>query len=158
MAAGEVAISLPDEAATLALGRRLAALVASGDVIALWGGLGAGKTTLARGFVAGLAARAGLAPEEVPSPSFPLVEVYELGEFVLWHFDLYRIEDPAELEELGFAEALGGGITLIEWPERAGDFLPEARLDIHLEWDGAGRRARVRGRRLAGDLSRLEAP
>jgi tRNA threonylcarbamoyladenosine biosynthesis protein TsaE len=147
MAAGEVAISLPDEAATLALGRRLAALVASGDVIALWGGLGAGKTTLARGFVAGLAARAGLAPEEVPSPSFPLVEVYELGEFVLWHFDLYRIEDPA-----------GGGITLIEWPERAGDFLPEARLDIHLEWDGAGRRARVRGRRLAGDLSRLEAP
>ena len=156
MTGAETSLDLPDTAATLALGRRLAAALAPGDVVTLSGELGAGKTTLARGLIAGLAERAGLEPEDVPSPSFPIAQTYELGPITLWHFDFYRIEEEAELEELGLGEALSSGITLVEWPERAWGALPLERLDIRLEWAGEGRRALLAGSRRSGHVWRIE--
>ena len=119
-------INLPDTSATLSLGRRLASTLRAGDVVALSGPLGAGKTTLARGVLQGLGYEG-----EVASPSFPIVLAYALPEvrLPLWHVDLYRIEDPAELEELGLAEARGEAIMLIEWPERLPALWPET---LHL--------------------------
>ena len=105
---------LADEAATARLGAMLATLVKPGDVIALSGPLGVGKTALARGLIGALG-HAG----EVPSPSFAIVQPYEDLEPPLWHVDLYRIEDPAELAELGL-DAAGDGVMVVEWPERAG--------------------------------------
>ena len=105
---------LADEAATARLGAELATLVRPGDVIALSGPLGVGKTALARGLIGALG-HAG----EVPSPSFAIVQPYEDLEPPLWHVDLYRIEDPAELAELGL-DAAEDGVMVVEWPERAG--------------------------------------
>jgi len=103
------------EAATTLLAARLAAITERGDVLALEGPLGAGKTVFARGFI-----RALTSPnEEVPSPTFTLVQVYEGAAGPVYHFDLYRIETADELYELGIEEAFAEGITLIEWPERA---------------------------------------
>src|SRR4051812_13695997 len=109
-------LTLASEHDTAALGAALAAEARPGDVIALVGPLGAGKTTLARGFIQ---KRAG-ADEEVVSPTFTLVQTYEAPDAVIWHFDLYRLNDPEEALELGFEEALAAGISLIEWPERLG--------------------------------------
>jgi tRNA threonylcarbamoyladenosine biosynthesis protein TsaE len=122
-------IDLPDEAATGRLAASLAARAKKGDVIALSGPLGSGKTSFARAFIR---AR-GLDAPEVPSPSFMLVEVYDGDSAIpVWHFDLYRIEKPTELRELGLEEALAEGICLIEWPERLGEFMPAERLDLAL--------------------------
>jgi tRNA threonylcarbamoyladenosine biosynthesis protein TsaE len=129
---------LPDEAATLAVGATLAALLSPGDIIALEGPLGAGKTTLARGLLAAL----GLA-EEAPSPSFAIVVPYAPPEvrLAVWHVDLYRLDAPEEAAELGLDEALEDGALLIEWPERLGARLwPEAlRLSLATGEDGARR-------------------
>jgi tRNA threonylcarbamoyladenosine biosynthesis protein TsaE len=112
---------------------RIAAIVARaalpGDVIALSGDLGSGKTAFARGFIRALTAPA----EEVPSPTFTLVQTYSAGGRTIYHFDFYRIDDPEEAWEIGIEEAFAGGITLIEWPERLGRILPADRLDIRLE-------------------------
>jgi tRNA threonylcarbamoyladenosine biosynthesis protein TsaE len=137
---------LRDEAATLALGRALAERVRAGDVIALWGDLGAGKTTLARGLIRALPGH-GRAPEdeEVPSPTFTLVQVYERRPAPVWHFDLYRLEAPDEAYELGLEEALSGAVTLIEWPERLQGHLPTDRLDVALDFADGGRIARLSG-------------
>jgi tRNA threonylcarbamoyl adenosine modification protein YjeE len=151
-----ISIELEDETATLGLGRRLAALVSPGDVITLSGVLGAGKTTLARGLIGGLAERAGLLAEDVPSPSFPVVQVYELGDIALWHFDLYRIERETELDELGLEEALGSAVALIEWPERAAGRLPARRLDVRLEWSAEGRLALLAGTLQSGHVATLQ--
>lgn len=144
---------LADEAATAALARAVAALARPGDVIALWGDLGAGKTRFARGFVAALAGDA----EEVPSPTFTLVQTYDTPAGTVWHFDLYRLDAPEEALELGLEEALAEGISLIEWPDRLGGLLPRERLDVTLEFGPAEgtRAARLAGRggwarRLAG--------
>ena len=118
-------VDLPDEAATAALAARISTLAATGDVIALKGDLGSGKTTFARGFIR---ARGGL--EEVPSPTFTLVQVYELGSAMVWHFDLYRVTSPEEAWELGIEDAFVEGISLIEWPERLDPLLPGRRLEI----------------------------
>src|SRR5215831_17568551 len=119
---------LPDEAATAALAARVSALAATGDIIALKGDLGAGKTTFARHFI-----RARGGTEEVPSPTFTLVQVYELGAAPIWHFDLYRIKSSEEAWELGIEDAFSEGISLIEWPERLGSLLPQRRLEIEFQ-------------------------
>lgn len=132
-------VELPDVAATQALGARLAAQSRAGDVLALWGDLGSGKTTLARGFLHALG-HAG----EVPSPTFTLVQVYELPRLTVWHFDLYRLTRAAEAWELGLEDALADGVSLIEWPERLGALLPPDRLDVALSMaEGDTRRARL---------------
>jgi tRNA threonylcarbamoyladenosine biosynthesis protein TsaE len=125
-------VSLPDPAATEAFAGRVADVARPGDVIALHGPLGAGKTAFARAFIA---ARAGC-PVEVPSPTFTLVQTYALPDGVVWHFDLYRVEMPEEIHELGFDEAQAEGLSLIEWAERLGPMLPADRLDIRLEFAG----------------------
>jgi tRNA threonylcarbamoyladenosine biosynthesis protein TsaE len=131
-------IDLPDEVATATLGERLGAVARAGDVIALVGDLGAGKTTLARALI-----RSHLGPEtEAPSPTFTLVQTYPGPRFDIWHFDLYRLEDPGEARELGLEEAVDG-LSLIEWPERLGRYLPPARLEVRLSLEGAGRIARL---------------
>lgn len=120
------------------LGHDLAAILRPGDVLALFGDLGAGKTTLARGILHGL----GFAGD-VGSPTFPIVQVYEGSELRLpvWHVDLYRIENPAELEELALDEARGHAALLIEWPERMGAMLWPDALRLHLSVAGEGARA-----------------
>jgi tRNA threonylcarbamoyladenosine biosynthesis protein TsaE len=118
---------LPDEEATAALAARIAALARPGDVIALKGELGTGKTTFARAFI-----RARGGGEAVPSPTFTLVQLYEIGEVPIWHFDAYRLRDPDEAWELGIEDAFRDGISLIEWPERLGPLLPPRRLEITL--------------------------
>jgi tRNA threonylcarbamoyladenosine biosynthesis protein TsaE len=118
-------VDLPDEAATAALAARISALAEVGDVISLKGDLGSGKTSFARSFI-----RARGEAEEVPSPTFTLVQIYELGSAPIWHFDLYRIKSPEEAWELGIEDAFSEGISLIEWPERLGPLLPRRRLEI----------------------------
>lgn len=126
--------------ATEALGRRLAAQLRPGDVVALFGDLGAGKTTLARGILAGLGHR-----DEVASPTFPIVIPYETLAVPAWHVDLYRIESPAELDELALDEALEGGALVVEWPERMGDALWPHSLRLTLKRDGEGARTLTAG-------------
>ena len=123
-------IALADLAATGRLAAALAARARVGDVIALSGGLGAGKTAFARAFIH--ARRGGDAVSEVPSPTFTLVQVYDLPDASVWHFDLYRIKHPEEAFELGLEEAIAEAIALIEWPERLGGLLPPVRLDVAL--------------------------
>ena len=131
-------LPLPDEAATERLGARLAARLRPRDVVALEGGLGAGKTTLARAI---LRAASGEPALIVPSPTFTLVEVYDTPKGTFWHFDLYRLEAPEQVFELGWEEALADGIVLIEWPERLGRLLPK-HLGVTLELaNDDGRRA-----------------
>jgi tRNA threonylcarbamoyladenosine biosynthesis protein TsaE len=122
-------VDLSDETATAAFAARLAALAVSGDVIALSGELGAGKTSFARAFI-----RARGGDEAVPSPTFTLVQLYELPGAAVWHFDLYRLRHAEEAWELGIEDAFRDGISLIEWPERLGFLLPARRLGIALEF------------------------
>jgi tRNA threonylcarbamoyladenosine biosynthesis protein TsaE len=141
------AIDLPDLAATVAFGRRLAATLRRGDVVALKGGLGVGKTTLARAIVTGLSPESG----DVPSPTFTLVQTYPVdladGPTELWHFDLYRLDRPTQVYELGIEDALAEGVSLIEWPELAMGLLPKkSLLAIELQVAaGEARRALVEG-------------
>lgn len=133
-------LALPDEAATARLGQAVAHALRRGDAVHLSGGLGAGKTTLARAAIRALTRP----DEEAPSPTFTLVQTYEGPEFPVAHFDLYRLEDPDEVRELGMDEAVDAGAVLIEWPERlGGERLTPDTLDIELAPDGAARRARI---------------
>lgn len=144
-------VDLPDEAATAAFAADLAVCLATGDVVALSGGLGAGKTTLARGLLRALADDPNL---EVPSPTFTLVQTYSTHRLRVSHFDLYRLTGSDELDEIGFGDAAADGAVVVEWPERAGDRLPPDTLTIALEIVDSGRRAVVTSR---GHLaSRLE--
>ena len=127
-------MKLKDEAATLAAGAMLAGLIRAGDVVTLSGDLGAGKTTFVRGLLWALG-HAG----EVPSPSFALVQPYEELDPPVWHADLYRLEDPAELAELGL-DSLGDSVLVVEWPERAGEGLWPHALRLSLEITGPGLR------------------
>lgn len=120
-------LQLRSLAETEALGRLIAANISPGDTVALEGDLGAGKTTLARAILRALGSG-----EAVPSPTFTLVQRYALPRFPVSHFDLYRIEKDAELEELGLEEALDEGAALIEWPEKAGSRLPPDALHVQL--------------------------
>jgi tRNA threonylcarbamoyladenosine biosynthesis protein TsaE len=134
-------IALPDEAATRTLGGRLARRLRPGDTLALEGDLGTGKTTLVRAVLRALDIQ-----EDVPSPTFTLVQQYEAPGFSIDHFDLYRIEDPSEVDQLGLEDALAERVAFIEWPDRAGSRLPPDALHIHLEVTGPqSRRATLRG-------------
>jgi tRNA threonylcarbamoyladenosine biosynthesis protein TsaE len=131
---------LPAETAspgeTLALGARLARALRPGDVVALYGDLGAGKTHLVKGLAAGL----GLDPDEAASPTFVLVHEYPTDP-PLYHFDAYRIERPAEFTRLGFEEyAAGDGVCVVEWPERIEPLLPPGTLRLRLSTLGGDRR------------------
>ena len=129
---------LADSAATEALGRLLGKHAQDGDVLCLSGDLGAGKTLLSRGVAAAL----GVEPDEVTSPTFAIMNVYEGRELEVRHFDLYRLNRPEELEDIGFAEYAGGeGVTLIEWAELFSEQLPEEYLQVELRHEDAGRRA-----------------
>ena len=124
----DIALDLPDLAATEALAARLALLLRPGDAVLLDGPLGAGKSAFARAL---LRAATGDAALEVPSPTFTLVQSYDLPAGPAHHFDLYRLSGPAGLAELGWEEAREG-IVLVEWPERLGPFAPPEALRIHL--------------------------
>lgn len=131
---------LPDEAATLALGAALSPCLEPGLVFFLKGDLGAGKTTLVRGVLRGL----GYAGR-VKSPTYTLVELYTVSRLDLHHFDFYRFHDPREWIDAGFRETFNGrSVSLIEWPEKAGDLLPSADVEIALESSGSGRNASLR--------------
>ncbi len=134
-------LALADEAATAALGARLAGRARAGDVYALGGDLGTGKTVLARGFIRALSG----ADTEVPSPTFTLVQSYETGGFEIHHFDLYRLERAEDAYELGVEDAFADGVSLIEWPEKLGALLPKSHLRISLSADGRGRAANLDG-------------
>ena len=142
----QIDVTLPNPAATERLAAIIAAEARTGDAILLSGDLGAGKTHFARAFINALSA----APEEVPSPTFTLVQTYDVqskgGAAEIWHFDLYRLKSPEETFELGIEEAFAEGIVLVEWPDRLGYLTPREHLEIRLQIapDGAARRAALR--------------
>jgi N-acetylmuramate 1-kinase len=152
-------LALSNEAATAHLMADLALLIGPGDVITLSGDLGAGKTAAARAMIRYLAGDDAL---EVPSPTFTLVQAYDLPPFPLLHADLYRVNDPTELEEIGLAPLPEGTVALIEWPERAPSALPADRIDISLSHRPAlgstARAAEITGYgKAAAQVARLQA-
>lgn len=122
-------LDLPDEAATARLGAAVAAALRPGEAVCLTGPLGAGKSTLARALVRALTTP----DEDVPSPTFTLVQFYDGEGLAVAHFDLYRLSSPDEAYEIGLDEALEDGAAVIEWPERLEGALPPDRLDIVFE-------------------------
>lgn len=139
-----ITVPLPDEAATRALGATLANALKTGDFIALTGDLGAGKTALGRALIQARFGPGG-EDEDVPSPTFTLVQTYETPDLLITHVDLYRLDDPEDARELGLNEALDEGAMLMEWPDKWGA-LPATRLDIVLTLVGEeAREARLTG-------------
>lgn len=143
-------VALADPAATDAFGALLAGALAAGGtaplVVYLEGDLGAGKTALVRAVLAALGHRG-----RVPSPTYTLVEPYAIGGRSVLHADLYRLQSPAELDDLGLAESVGpGSLIFVEWPGRGGDRLPPPDLVVTLAPAGAGRRVTLAGRSPAG--------
>ena len=131
-----IEVHLKDEAATKSLAVALARIVKPGDVIALWGDLGCGKTAFARAFINALPGPDGKSvKEDVPSPTFTIVQIYERSPADVWHLDLYRLESPEDVIELGLEDVWGEAIFLIEWPSRMASLLPEERLDLTLKFD-----------------------
>jgi len=133
---------LEDETATARLGAAIAAVLAPGEAVCLSGPLGAGKSTLARALVRALTGP----DEDVPSPTFTLVQFYECPRLKVAHFDLYRLSSPDEAYEIGLDEALEDGAAVIEWPERLQGRLPPDRLDVEItlaDDDADGRRVRL---------------
>jgi len=132
-------MKLADEAATVRLGAAIARSLRAGESVCLSGPLGAGKSTLARALIRRLTT----ADEEVPSPTFTLVQFYEGSRLKVAHFDLYRLSNPDEAYEIGLDEALDDGAAVIEWPERLQGRLPPDRLDVEIALQGDGREARL---------------
>ena len=130
---------LPDLDATSRLGRAIASGLSRGDAVALWGDLGAGKTTLARAILQALGVT-----EDVPSPTFTIVQNYDTSPAIA-HYDLYRLKSPREMAELGFEDALDQGAVLVEWPERAPEALPSDALHVRLGLQDGVRTARLTG-------------
>lgn len=150
-----MALHLPDEAATLALGSRLAQALAPGLVVYLDGDLGSGKTTLVRGVLRGLGFEG-----NVKSPTYTLVELYAISRLNLHHFDFYRFSQPEEYLDAGLDEYFqGGAVCLVEWPDKAGGYLAPEDLRIALEMAGSGRRIHFKPGSDAGAacLSKLRA-
>lgn len=134
-------IDLPAFRATDAFATALASHLAPGDTLLLDGPVGAGKTAFARALIGALRARAGLPPEDVPSPTFTLVQTYATGAFDTWHADLYRLSGPHEIAELGLEDAFATALCLVEWPDRLGAATPPdaARLTFAVHADEARR-------------------
>ena len=138
-------LTLEDAEATAALARRIAPRLGAGDMVALLGDLGAGKSHFARALIAARLATLGR-EEEIPSPSYTLVQTYDLGDVEIWHADLYRLSGPDEAAELGLEEAFDRAICLVEWADRLGEALPARRLTLALDFAGPeteARRARL---------------
>lgn len=133
-------IQLKSEADTLALGARLADQLRLGDIVALSGDLGAGKTTLARGLI-----QSRLGQIDVPSPTYTLVQTYDWDVGELWHCDLYRLEQPEDAYELGLIDVMGEVLLLIEWSDRLGPLLPADHIRIDLSFSGDGRKVTIHG-------------
>ena len=133
----DLSLFLPDDAATTRLGVVLANLVRPGDTLLLHGPIGAGKTHLARALIQARLGRL----EDVPSPSFTLVQTYIADTAEIWHADLYRLSHPDEVYELGLSDAFATAICLIEWPDRLGKSAPANALNIALSSESEGRRA-----------------
>ena len=142
---------LADPAATARLAAALALLLRPGDVLALQGDLGSGKTAFARALIQALSDEA----IEVPSPTFTLVQTYATAAGEIWHFDLYRLGSAGEARELGIEDAFLDGISLIEWPDRLGDLLPAERLEILLQEPERDTESTARLARLTGTGSWL---
>lgn len=144
-----LAVHLPDAEATARLARALGARLGAGDVLLLDGQIGAGKTHFARALIQHrLLAGPGRA-EDVPSPTFTLVQTYDLGDLEIWHADLYRLTAPEEAEELGLDEAFSTALCLVEWPDRLAGLAPDTALALSLapEGPGDGRRLLLQGPR-----------
>ncbi|MFN4154272.1 MAG: tRNA (adenosine(37)-N6)-threonylcarbamoyltransferase complex ATPase subunit type 1 TsaE [Paracoccaceae bacterium] len=130
---------LPSEEATDALGRLLAGQLVPGDTVLLTGPIGAGKSQLSRAIIRERLGRM----EDVPSPTFTLVQTYEYPAGEIWHADLYRLSHPDEVLELGLEDAFATAICLVEWPERLGRHAPTDTIDLALTREGEGRRALI---------------
>ena len=136
-------LHLGDADATARLGAWFASRLRAGDCLLLEGQIGAGKSHFARALIQARLGRI----EDVPSPTFTLVQIYETDAGEIWHADLYRLSHPDEVWELGLDEAFGTAICLVEWPDRLGTHLPQGALRIRLQPSGEGRRAEVTGGR-----------
>jgi tRNA threonylcarbamoyladenosine biosynthesis protein TsaE len=132
-------INIDQQSETEKIARQLAAHVQVGDVIALHGDLGVGKSVFARAFIRALTSD----DEEVPSPTFTLVQIYDVDAGELYHFDVYRLENPDDALELGIEEAFNEGISLIEWPSKLGTYLPWNCLNIDISPTGTTETGRV---------------
>jgi tRNA threonylcarbamoyladenosine biosynthesis protein TsaE len=150
---GALIIHSDSEAASLELGRHIGECLEAGDVLALWGELGAGKTLLTRGIARGL----GISPDvRITSPTFTFINEYE-GRLYLYHIDLYRVVDAAELNTIPWREVLfGSGVAVVEWPERLGQGLPDERFDIQLQITGDDTRTITISAHGVGNLARLK--
>ena len=138
-------VDCPSQEVSQRLAEQLAGISANGDCLLLEGDVGAGKTTLARAFIMQLCPGV----TEVTSPTFTLLQTYDLADGLpLWHFDLYRLKDASELQEIGMDDALSNGITLVEWPQIAADYFPASALHIAISQPkgGQGRVIRLAGR------------
>lgn len=133
-------LALPTPESTTSLGHAIAGALSPGDCLLLTGTLGAGKSHLARAIIQARLGRA----EDVPSPTFTLVQTYDAPDGDLWHADLYRLSHPDEVIELGLDEAFSSAISLIEWPDRLGDLTPKDAIRVDLAYDGHGRQAKIR--------------
>jgi tRNA threonylcarbamoyladenosine biosynthesis protein TsaE len=134
---GSISFNVADEAQTARLAARLAARATIGDVFALQGELGAGKSAFARAFISHLAHAGGVHLHEIPSPTFTLVQTYAELPVPVWHYDFYRLNDPSEALELAWDEAQEQACILVEWPQRLGPWMPERRLEMSLVITGA---------------------